>query len=804
MKDLFRATLSLLIVSALLIASEIGAAEISKTPTATNNAQELSATVLMGGVGGVYFYAQPGELIIEVEKRDRNRRNVRTELRAILAGPDRRVLQEQIIPGDGQSSGSGVGPVQRCRFVTRVETAGVYVLNITTSRDRYGLEAFWGFRSNCKQYLIETARGHRDAAHEEPIVLLSPERPTNICFLPREGSFSVEISDLPKSAASLEMFDGNGKLIATLPATAGRVSHQFAADIDRNATPWRLHFPSAEAVVHIDGLTRWNNDDSFPNMTVWTPDPDSWFSFLENRWMLTPYNRTTYGTPGGRREIAFQVHNNSDRSRAFDLAIEFPEKEWPAHLETGRVLVNARSATNVTLHFTMPNRNQTRSARIRSTPVDDPQFTTYSTLTAKAGTAPAAKPLATPLLLKPYEHENQRFGYLPDYPVERQMYFDLHNRPFVSIGDRVMTLRDKEWSNSFLSPVLGVGASAYPAAKIAFDKENDIYLLASTPSTPTLQHSTDGGKSFTAYPIPGRPAVYDIEQFSGHNVPDGPPPFLRYTFIARDETVFWRKVNKLELFLPRKENGRIVIGDPIPISDECIGLSVHSGNPSSIVSRGSKVHVTWGEATDPKVEVPGVPVYVATYDRESGKLGKPTLVAHGAPANDSHNTPSITMDKKGYLHVLGGTHGRPFPYVQSLKPNDAGSGWTEPTFLGELNQTYIGLVCGPDDTLHCVFRLWRHETDPHPASTHATLAYQRKPPGKPWEKPQVLIASPFSEYSVFYHRLTIDRKGRLFLSYDYWSTFWFYRNDQPSRERSVLMSANGGKTWKLAEGKDLR
>jgi len=28
----------------------------------------------------------------------------------------------------------------------------------------------------------------------------------------------------------------------------------------------------------------------------------------------------------------------------------------------------------------------------------------------------------------------------------------------------------------------------------------------------------------------------------------------------------------------------------------------------------------------------------------------------------------------------------------------------------------------------------------------------------------VLIVPPFSEYSVYYHRLTIDRRGRLFLS----------------------------------------
>ncbi|MFN7141743.1 MAG: BNR-4 repeat-containing protein, partial [Limisphaerales bacterium] len=339
---------------------------------------------------------------------------------------------------------------------------------------------------------------------------------------------------------------------------------------------------------------------------------------------------------------------------------------------------------------------------------------------------------------------------------------------------------------------------------MGFDRENDLYLLSNSRGGDSLQHSSDGGKSFIAYRIPGRSANYDIEQFSGHNVPDGPPPFLRYTFIARDQNVFWRRLNRLELFLPRKENGRIILGEPILVSDKCIGFSAHSGNPSSIVSRGHKVHITWGEATDPAIQVPGVPVYVATYDRKTGQLSQPTLVAHGPPANDGHNTPSITIDKRGFLHVLGGTHGQPFPYVQSLKPNDTTAGWTEPKLLGNLNQTYIGLVCGPDGTLHTVYRLWRHGEEPHSASLHATLAYQRKRPGKEWEEPKILVVAPFSEYSVFYHRLTIDRKGRLFLSYDYWSTYWFYRNDQLQRQRTLLMSPDHGQTWRFARDEDFK
>lgn len=68
----------------------------------------------------------------------------------------------------------------------------------------------------------------------------------------------------------------------------------------------------------------------------------------------------------------------------------------------------------------------------------------------------------------------------------------------------------------------------------------------------------------------------------------------------------------------------------------------------------------------------------------------------------------------------------------------------------------------------------------------------------------ILVAPPFSEYSIYYHQLTIDRRGRLFLFYDYWSTHWFYRLDHWGRRRALLMSPDGGKTWKLAKTFDLR
>jgi len=131
-------------VLALLIATPFWhGAWAQDAPAATADPKEASEVLpdihpLFGGCGGVYFLAEPGELVVEVVKRDRNRRATTAELRAILVGPDRQVLQEASIPDDGEPVGKELGPVGRATLSTTVTRNGVYSLNITVSRDRYG------------------------------------------------------------------------------------------------------------------------------------------------------------------------------------------------------------------------------------------------------------------------------------------------------------------------------------------------------------------------------------------------------------------------------------------------------------------------------------------------------------------------------------------------------------------------------------------------------------------------------------------------------------------------------------------
>jgi hypothetical protein len=656
--------------------------------------------------------------------------------------------------------------------------------------------------------LIETSRGHRDARHEEPIVLLNPDMPGDVCFQPPETAFNVEVTGIPGGVDRLTLFNGTGEQVAAMDVSDnGRAATRIEAADSRSPLPWRLHLAKQAGTIHIDGVTRWRRGDRNSNLSLWAPTPEAWFPLPDYRWLLTPYKRLVYGQPGESRQLNFRVHNNSAATVDIELALDVDQAPgWNPVLSETRVSLEPDQTRSVHLSWTTPPTGDQWTCRLHATPDNNTEFTTYSTVTARRGIAPAAEPISMPIVLKPYRHENAQFGYFPQYPTDNQVTFDTRNRPCVVGNEQIHILRNGAWKTVTLADALNGKPGRQTRARIskaAYDNDDGLYLIATVDSKPALLYSTDGGNTFDMTGIPGG-GTFDIEDFTGHNVPDGPPPFIRITRTARDPNMKWRSLNDLELFVPEKRNGRISVGKPVKISGKCIGLSAHSGIPSSVVSRNGRIHVAWAEATEPEENAPGVPTFVITYDRASGTLGKPALIGYGPPANDVHNSPSITMDSKGYLHALIGTHGRTFKYARSLQPNTADGGWTEAEDIGPgLRQTYVGLVCDSQDTLHVVFRLWQNNPDIFPAGHYAALTHMSKRPDEPWSAPQPLVVAAFSEYSIFYHRLTVDRTGDLFLSYDYWSTFWFYRTDHVGSRRALLTSPDGGKTWKLAGNADL-
>ncbi|MFH0822107.1 MAG: hypothetical protein V2B18_05100, partial [Pseudomonadota bacterium] len=327
-----------------------------------------------GGCGGVYFLVEPGDFWVEVEKSDLDKTNRKTFLRAILVGPDRAVIGEEYIPDDAREKGSEPGAVQRVRLGTHVTRKGVYGLNVTVTEDRYGEDIAWGFRTNCPRYLVETSRGHRDAPHEEPLVLLSPDAPGEVCFMPERRAFSIEISGLRANTESPTVHDAAGRHIATMqPDDKGSAHCTILADVPREAVPWRLHLPVFQATVQIDGVTRWPEGSDFPNFSLWTPQAGSWFPFHQNRWLVTPYSRKVYTESEARGSAEFEVYNNAFAPRTLSLSIQFPEQPWKVDLSAREVTVQAGETATVSLAYTVPDDGEMWTCHVRVTPQDTPE-----------------------------------------------------------------------------------------------------------------------------------------------------------------------------------------------------------------------------------------------------------------------------------------------------------------------------------------------------------------------------------------------------------------------------------------------
>lgn len=763
---------------------------------------------LAEGPGGVHLVASPGPLTVELWRTVVDQGPGAGRLQVLLTTPDRRVVDRGEIPAGTSTAAPGTDRTAPLRLETTVTRPGPYFLAVVAPGDRYGDRFAWTVRTNCDRYLRETARGHEDRPHTEPIRVRGDE-PAEICFLPVDRAFEATVEGLPADGAAPELRAADGRTIDRLEPDDGVARTSVPAGA-RSACPWRIRLPDGEGTVHVDGLTRWRDEDPYRNLCLWTDDPDRWVPYHPYRWLLRPRRYTRYGPPGERDRHPLLIHAGPDAGPV-ELAIE-DATDGAASLETDAVSPPAR--TTVELAYDVPPRGEERTVRVRARAPTD-AFDTYATVRIRGGTPPAATTVPLPIVLEPYRHENAQFGDVPDYPTDWELYVDPSNRPVTRTDDGLAALHDGRWTHATFPAAVtpatdGVPTGPYPTTrsntKIGFDDDGDRYLVGTTAAGAALLHASDRGMRFTAYDL-GRTGAFDIETAPGTGSTAGPPGIVRAFRTEDDPDHKWRQLAELAFIPVTKRDGAPVIGEPVRLTDRALGVGAHSGLPNAIASRDGRTHVIWGEATDPDTDVPGVPTYVGTVDRERGTLiGEPTLVGYGPPANDVHNRPSLVLDGDGYLHALTGTHGAPFRYARSLAPNDAGE-FTDPVDVTPGRGTYIGLVCDAADVLHLVYRLWRTDEPPHPGATHAVLAYQRKEPGRPWSDPRPLVTAALPDYSIFYHRLTIDRHDRLLCSYDYWSTYWGYRNDQPEKQghhRTTLVSADGGESWRFLRTADFR
>ena len=278
----------------------------------------------------------------------------------------------------------------------------------------------------------------------------------------------------------------------------------------------------------------------------------------------------------------------------------------------------------------------------------------------------------------------------------------------------------------------------------------------------------------------------------------------------------WASQNQLQVIKPYWSGGTLVLRPPAVVSSLALTLLQCSGGASFAVTRDGKSHFVYSTVVR---RGPGyTPTYAATYDEATNTVGASTLVARSLPANDLHCTPGIVMDSGGVLHVVTGAHGRPFKYARSLAPLST-AGWTKAINVldsgyrsrttdadGLGKQTYLSLVCSPDDVLHITFRQARRNVDSHfRGNGWDALVHQSLAPGQTkWSRADLVVVPPLSGYSQYYQKLTVDRLGRLFVSCSYFS-----QRDPPAtryfrrfHHRMVLISEDGGHAWRFATTAD--
>ncbi len=203
---------------------------------------------------------------------------------------------------------------------------------------------------------------------------------------------------------------------------------------------------------------------------------------------------------------------------------------------------------------------------------------------------------------------------------------------------------------------------------------------------------------------------------------------------------------------------------------------------NKIVSLAGKTHVVW---TDAVAFTRG-----RTFDHASGQWGPTVAIGEGC---DNHNTPGLTADRDGRLHVAYGPHGMwdqgpgiptwptgSFRYAVSAEPNSLAGLETTRTPFGHY-ATYGCIVSTPHG--ECI--VYRGGERPYSVMFQKTRTLGR------WSCPRPLIEQEIeSQYTQYMARLVCAPDGTLYAAGHIYAA-----GRGHSLGVAVLRSPDGGETW---------
>lgn len=738
-------------------------------------------------VGAIHFYVTSSDLEILLCQKDAT--ESRRGLTAILTGPDGVVYhRETLLTPETDPPGA----VQSVTIRVKGLSEGVYTLLIISERSRHLDEHIIGFSTNASHYVINSGAAHVDSERKESIVFNGGDEPVSVFFKPVGPVFRIEATHLPEGIQPLELRDGDNQLVQTIAVHNGEA---ISTSLTNNKPGiWELRLPVKKGRILIEGLNHKFLADQKP-LPFWATSRDHYFDLEKVHWLLDPRRFSRYADPGEQGSIVFTVFNNSKEPKMFNLEIEAEKFPGTVRVEPARLSLSAGSTADAKIYYKLAPDATRKAYSLKLFAVDKAGgLKTYALAELKPG-QDNRQPVTLPIPLNIYEHSQSYFSYEPAFPRENQLYFDTENRPWTVTRGSLKVFAGNEWKSV---PVAEGKDVSFPSSVIGSDHEGNVYTIVNIRGKPHLLRTNSSFESYlSALPEGGG---YWVETWMGGQTTQHIPIVTRYLLNPEKKQVAtWARVHDFQIFIPQFKDKTLTVGSPVLISDNCVGMSAHSGIPSAVASEGDLVYLVWGETSDPAGKDPGVPNYTSTYNRATGALSQPQFLAFSPPVNDVHNISSVLVDKKGVRHVIVGAHGRPFQHLTAATGSDQ---WTSPVTISNIDQTYVGAVLDETDRIHLFFRGWRRGME-FPGSMNAGLFYQSMSPGGTWSQP-VLFASPgLNNYSIFYHRVTTDRRGRTYISFTYWPTWTVYRDSfrqgtGPFQNRVVLFSDNGVE-WHLLD-----
>ncbi len=377
---------------------------------------------------------------------------------------------------------------------------------------------------------------------------------------------------------------------------------------------------------------------------------------------------------------------------------------------------------------------------------------------------------------KYFRTEKELFGYNPKF-TPGTVNFDLKNRPYIIAAKDKPLIQTMDENNQWITLDFGkdikrkypqwngyIRTDQFGSSRITFDKDGDAYYYAATGRSnlnkALLLYSKDNCRNWQVYDLPyvefGRLEVKDT-----FNLKENPPAILFYEIRNRSKGEF-RLIT-----LEKTADGKLKLSSPILITNDSLLCPLHSGDGNFCVSHGDNIFIVW--ATNKDDGKKGVRHFAAAYNRKTKSLSAPSYIGRSnayIKNIDNHCLPVITVDSKGYLHVVLGTHHHPSSYAKSLKPDDI-TAWTTPEEFGvpkkrergEGSYTYPSINCDLNDNINVVSR-WAGY------SYYFCLVYNMRSAATGKWLPQHTLVQPFRNmYGCWYHRVSIDRKGRLFVYY---------------------------------------